>query len=83
MAGTAAPAGALEKLLAHLRKNGKDTSWEKLSQRFHPKGNKDWARTAARMKGFNTTTNQFDVEKRLSLQSRKKKTTGLSGRVAN
>lgn len=72
MSGIKSPNGALEKLLAHLREHGKDRSWEKLSVMFHPKGNSSWARTAARMKGFNTTTNQFAVEKKIEFTKQKR-----------
>lgn len=52
-------------LLKHLRENGKDRSWTQLTKLFFPGGGEDWARSIARINGFNTTTNQFEVQNKI------------------
>lgn len=55
----------VEKLLHHLKTNGKDRSWSELTKMFCPKGNDDWARSVARVKGFDVKTNEFTVQGRI------------------
>jgi hypothetical protein len=50
-----------EKLLAHLKENGKDRSWTALSKLFNPKGGDDWSRTIARQNGFDPNTGKFSI----------------------
>ena len=65
MAAYKSPIGAVENLIAHLKKNGKDRSWADLTRLFNRKGKDDWARSMARLKGFNTTTNQFGIQEKV------------------
>lgn len=55
------------KLIDHLKNNGKDRSWAELTKLIIPnkKVGEDWSRSIARMKGFNTTTNQFEALQRV------------------
>lgn len=75
MAAYKSPPGATEKLLAHLKQYGKDRSWDDLTLLFNPKGKGEWARSMARIKGFNTTTNQFQVQEKIEYTEYKQKAT--------
>lgn len=66
------PPGCAEKLIAYLKENGKDRSWAALTKMFFPKGGEDWSRNIARLKGFNTKTNQFDVQHKIEFTKQKK-----------
>lgn len=59
------PEGAVEKLVAHVKKHGKDRSWSKLTKMFAPGLSDDWSRTELRRNGYNTTTKQFTVDKNI------------------
>jgi len=52
-------------LIQHLKKHGKDRSWSELTKMFFPKGNDDWSRSVARLKGFDVKTGDFTVQARV------------------
>lgn len=72
MARYKAPDGATEKCIEHLKKHGKDRSWSELGKLYAPGLGPDWARSIARLKGFNTTTGQMDVEKKIEYTKQEK-----------
>ncbi len=65
------PDGAVDKLVDYVKKHGKDRSWAELTKMFAPNCGSDWARDIMRVKGFNTTTNQFDVDNRVEFTKHK------------
>lgn len=65
MAAYKAPAGVVDKLIKHLKENGKDRSWSELTKMFFPEGSADWARSNARLKGFDVKTNRFSVAQKI------------------
>lgn len=72
MAAYKAPEGSTEKLIKHLTEKGKDRSWAELTKLYFPKGGDYWARSIARLKGFNSTTKQFTVQNKIEFTKQKK-----------
>lgn len=67
---------AVENLLTHLKKNGKDRSWPQLTELFFPGGKDEWARSIARLKGWNTSTGQFSTQSKIEMTKQKKQISG-------
>jgi hypothetical protein len=63
MSSYKSPKGAVEKLIDHIKKKGKDRSWSDLTRMFFPDSdNMDWARSVLRAKGYDVITGEFTVE---------------------
>lgn len=62
---------SVQKLLKHLKENGKDRSWADLTKKFCPVANDDWARSIARINGFDVKTNEFSIKSKIESTKRK------------
>jgi hypothetical protein len=52
-----------EKLLSHLKQNGRDMSWPELTKKFNPKANDYWSKVIANRAGWSGES--FTVEKKI------------------